>query len=95
MKYLMVLASAFVLTACGTTHSVTLPGTLEGVKESVEIDPRLLEECASVPDLPANPTPSDVLQQQALQSKERSCLRGKSIAMRKLFYKAFNLPPSK
>lgn len=90
MKYLL---SILLVLLVGCAHAPTpaLPGTLEGVKEEVTLDPRLLEECETLPDIGDNVRPSDVLEQHAKDVKIVKCWSAKFRALATTVKKAFNL----
>ena len=63
MKAKLSLVIVFFLVGCSSIKVVPSIPETEGVKASVNIDVRLLEDCADFSTLLDNPRPSDVLEQ--------------------------------
>lgn len=92
MKWICVLAVVLASAGCSTTPKVpAVPGTLEGVRTTVTVDPRLLEDCEDYSDLVENPRPSDVLDQHAKDVKVINCWKTKHHGLVKTVKESFNL----
>jgi hypothetical protein len=91
MKTIFIAMLVTVFAGCASVKPPVIPGTLEGVKTEVNIDPRLLEDCDPLSDIDSNVRPSDVLDQHAKDVKVVNCLRSKNKALVKTMKEAFNL----
>lgn len=85
-------------TLLGCANPLTLPGLstdddeLHQPKESIEIDSRLLEECADLTDMDnSNPSPKDVLEQRAKDVSDYAKCKRNHSSLIKIVRKAFNL----
>lgn len=91
MKYAAILC-LFLISACSTTPKVpAVPGTLEGVRPTLNVDARLLEDCEDFSEIIENPRPSDVLDQHGKDIKTINCWKTRHRALVKTVKDAFNI----
>lgn len=92
MKYALIVGMILLVSACSSAPKVpAVPGTLEGVRATLNVDARLLEDCEDFSAIVENPRPSDVLDQHGQDVKVINCWKTKHRALVKTVRDAFNI----
>lgn len=90
--FLITVATVLAVSGCATKPEIpVVPGVLQGVRTTVTVDPRLLEDCEDYSNLVENPRPSDVLDQHAKDVKVINCWKTKHHGLVKTVKESFNL----